>query len=78
MARLHTLTASELAPLLQSGTLSAQALATACLDRIAQRERTIGAWEYLDPDIVRHQSLLCDRRQAEGQPSAPYTAFPWR
>lgn len=76
MARLHTLTASELAPLLQSGTLSAQALATACLDRIAQRERTIGAWEYLDPDIVRHQSLLCDRRQAEGQPLGPLHGIP--
>lgn len=76
MDRLHTLTASELAPLLRSGTLSAQELANACLDRIAQRERTIGAWEYLDPDIVRHQSLLCDRRQAEGQPLGPLHGIP--
>lgn len=73
---LHTLTASELAPLLRSGEVSAQALTHACLERIAQREPVVGAWESLDSEYVRHQSLLCDQRQAQGQPLGPLHGIP--
>ncbi|QQE64823.1 glutamyl-tRNA amidotransferase [Leptolyngbya sp. BL0902] len=73
---LHTLTASELAPLLHAGEVSAQALAQACLDRIVQREPVVDAWEYLDPEYVRHQSRLCDQRRGEGHPLGPLHGIP--
>jgi Asp-tRNA(Asn)/Glu-tRNA(Gln) amidotransferase A subunit family amidase len=73
---LHTLTASEAAPLLHQETLSAQALMDACLGRIAQRETAVVAWEYLDPAMVRQHSLQCDQQQAQGQPLGPLHGIP--
>lgn len=76
MGRLHTLTASEVAPLLQSGELSAPALTEACLDRIAQRESAVGAWEYLDPALSHQQSHRCDQRRHSGQSLGPLHGIP--
>lgn len=73
---LHTLTASEAAPLLRQGALSAQAWMEACLGRIAQRETAVGAWEYLDPAMARQQSFRCDQQQAQGLPLGPLYGIP--
>jgi len=41
-----------LAQEIAAGRLSAESVTAACLDRIAEREAEIGAWEYLDPDTA--------------------------
>ena len=46
-----------------SGRLTAEALASACLDRIAAREAVVGAWHYLDRDAA-----LAAARQRDAEP----------
>src|SRR5438094_10369182 len=46
-----------------SGRLTAEALASACLDRIAAREAVVGAWQYLDRDAA-----LAAARQRDAEP----------
>jgi Asp-tRNA(Asn)/Glu-tRNA(Gln) amidotransferase A subunit family amidase len=41
---LHELGAADIVRLTHAGTLSAEAVVRACLERIAQREDTVGAW----------------------------------
>lgn len=50
MQSLHELSASECSAALAAGSVTAEALTRACLDRIAAREPLIGAWETLDAD----------------------------
>src|SRR5436309_11351881 len=45
-----------------AGRLTAEALASACLDRIAAREAVVGAWHYLDPEAAL---AAARRRDAE-------------
>src|SRR5438094_6517853 len=46
-----------------AGRLTAEALAAACLDRIAAREALVGAWHYLDPEAA-----LAAARQRDAEP----------
>src|SRR5437588_12444068 len=46
-----------------AGRLTAEALASACLDRIAAREAVVGAWQYLDRDAA-----LAAARQRDAEP----------
>src|SRR5256885_16959670 len=46
-----------------AGRLTAEALAAACLDRIAAREPVVGAWHYLDPEAA-----LAAARQRDAEP----------
>src|SRR6266478_6832973 len=46
-----------------AGRLAAEALVTACLDRIAARESVVGAWHHLDPDAA-----LAAARQRDAEP----------
>src|SRR5205814_9867758 len=46
-----------------AGRLTAEARATACLDRIAVREPVVGAWHYLDPEAA-----LAAARQRDAEP----------
>src|SRR2546430_15109258 len=46
-----------------AGRLTAEALASACLDRIAAREGVVGAWRYLDRDAA-----LAAARQRDAEP----------
>ena len=55
-----------------AGRLSAEALAIACLDRIAARERIVGAWHYLDRDAAH---AAARRRDAE-PPRGPLHGIP--
>src|SRR5215212_5170160 len=52
--------------------LTAEALATACLDRIAAREAVVGAWYYLD----REAALTAARRADASPPSGPLHGVP--
>jgi len=63
---LNTLTATEAARKIATGELSAEALVRACLDRVSEREQTIGAWEFIDPDAVIAEAKLRDSEQPRG------------
>ena len=57
--------ATEALPHLQDGRLSAEALASACLARVAQRDADVRAWVSID-----HQQVLEQARALDAQPAA--------
>src|SRR5918998_4754764 len=67
-----TLSARKAAQEIAAGRLRAEALMTACLERIAAREPVIGAWQYLDPEAA----LEAARRADESGPSGPLHGIP--
>jgi hypothetical protein len=91
---LTALSAREAAARVASGSLTAEALVRACLDRIGEREATTGAWHYLDPDRAIAEARQRDRAPRRGplhggprrgdpkviteQPPPPPRAAAWR
>ena len=63
---LISLTATDAARKINSGELTAEALVRACLDRVSEREPTIGAWEYIEPDAVIDEAKQRDSEQPLG------------
>ena len=57
---LHQLTASEIVGAIATKQTTAEAVARACLDHINAREPQVGAWIYLDPDLVIRQARALD------------------
>ena len=45
---------------IRSGEISSEELVRACLDRIEQREPTVHAWAFLDPELALVQARRCD------------------
>jgi Asp-tRNA(Asn)/Glu-tRNA(Gln) amidotransferase A subunit family amidase len=72
MTDLFRLTARDAATRIAAGTLTAQALVEACLDRIAAREPTVGAWAHLDAD----QALAEARARDQSTRSGPLQGVP--
>jgi amidase len=66
MKPLYELTATESVRAIAEGTLSSEALVTACLERIRDREESVGAWEYIDPPQALAQARTCDRGPIRG------------
>jgi Asp-tRNA(Asn)/Glu-tRNA(Gln) amidotransferase A subunit family amidase len=66
MPPLYELTATEAATAIANGTITSEALVTACLERITAREERLGAWEYLDAEQALAQARRCDRSPARG------------
>lgn len=73
---LNHLTATAARNQLQQGELSAQAWVEACLQRIAEREWLVGAWQYFNPDQALQQAKACDVLQAEGRPPGVLHGIP--
>ncbi len=61
MAKVNELTATEAARRLQTGELTAEALAAACLERIAEREETVRAWAFVDRKRALEHARALDR-----------------
>ncbi len=59
-AHMKPLSASEAVAKIEAGTLTSEALVRACLERIAEREPTVRAWAYLDPDLALAQAKAAD------------------
>ena len=59
--RMHEWTASEIVRAINDGKASAESVARACLDRIAEREPVVQAWQHLNPDRVIAQAKAIDR-----------------
>ena len=66
MKPLNQLTATEIVQAIAAGKASAEKVAKACLERIAAREPQVGAWHYLDPDLVLKQARAVDARGSAG------------
>jgi amidase len=64
--RLNELSAVEIAAAVAAGRASCEAVARACLERIAEREPEVLAWEHLDPDQVIAQARALDRGGRRG------------
>jgi len=67
-----SLSAHQAAWEIAAGQLRAEALMTACLERIAAREPEIGAWQYLDPEAALEAARRCDA----SAPSGPLHGIP--
>jgi Asp-tRNA(Asn)/Glu-tRNA(Gln) amidotransferase A subunit family amidase len=69
-------TAADLLRRLRSGELGAEALATSCLQRIAERDGAVRAWVTVRPDVVLAQARAADARRAAGQALGPLHGLP--
>ena len=65
-AALNEWSALEITAAIASGRATCEAVARACLERIAAREPRVLAWEYLDPDQVIAQARALDKSGRSG------------
>ena len=63
---LSGLSTTEMVSKIRSGEISSEELIQACLDRIEERESTIHAWKFLDPELALVQAQRCDTSEARG------------
>ncbi len=59
--KLNELTASEVVKNISTGSVTAEAVTKACLDRIKEREETVRAWAYIDPNYALAQARILDK-----------------
>lgn len=64
--KLHELTATGVVSAIAEGRATAEAVARACLDRIAEREPDVQAWQFLDPALVIQQAKALDAGSIRG------------
>jgi amidase len=64
--KFHELSALEIVHAIGARTTTCEAVTRACLERIAEREPTVGAWEFLDADLAIAQARALDRSGASG------------
>lgn len=63
---LNKLSATEIATGIAAGRFTAEDVTRACLDRIEEREKTVRAWAFLDPDRALAQARALDRGPSRG------------
>ena len=73
---LAQLGASEAANRMMQGVLTAEELVGACLERIAQVEPTVQAWQFLDEEHALAQARAADARRRSGEPVGPLNGIP--
>jgi Asp-tRNA(Asn)/Glu-tRNA(Gln) amidotransferase A subunit family amidase len=57
---MRPLSATEAVAAIEAGTLTSEKLVRDCLDRIAEREATVKAWAFLDPELAISQAKAAD------------------
>lgn len=60
------LSASAAADAIAAGRLTSETLTRACLERIAERDDSVRAWTFLDPDLALAAARAADRSPARG------------
>ena len=70
------LTANQIVSQLAQGSLSAEAVTKACLDRIEALEPTVQAWAHYDGQLALMQAKEADRRRMQGLPLGPLHGVP--
>lgn len=73
---LFQMSASEAAAAIRAGTITAEELVAACLERIETLEETVGAWAALDPEHALKQARDRDEARKEGKGSGPLHGIP--
>jgi Asp-tRNA(Asn)/Glu-tRNA(Gln) amidotransferase A subunit family amidase len=73
---IERLTASEARAELTSGRLTSEALVTACLARIAERDEAVAAWAHIDAGRALEDARLSDAQRASGKPVPPLSGIP--
>ncbi|NNE83492.1 MAG: amidase [Alphaproteobacteria bacterium] len=63
---LNHLSASAIARKIAAGETTAVAVVEACLARIDEREETLRAWAFIDPELALAQARACDKAPATG------------
>ena len=63
---LNQLGAADAAARIATGKLTSEALVRACLERIEEREGSVHAWAFLDPDLALSQARARDRERPRG------------
>lgn len=66
MSKLNTLSALEAARRIARREITAEQLVRDCLDRIAERDAQVQAWQYLDPELALAQARVLDRGPLRG------------
>jgi len=66
MALLTELSAVELLAGIESGDFTVRDVVKACIDRIAERDNGIKAWEYFQPDLVDEQLIKLEQQAHRG------------
>ncbi len=69
-------TAADAARRIEAGEITSEMLVRACLDRIAEREETVQAWAYLDPDFALEQARRADDFRTAGGFGGPLHGVP--
>jgi len=64
--KLNELTATEIVKLTQNDGVTAEAVVRACLERIAERENAVQAWQFIDPELSLKQARAIDARGHRG------------
>ena len=72
MNKFNEFTATEVVKKIKTGQVTAEAVMRDCLDRVAEREATIKAWAYLNPEQALKAAIEIDR----GEKSAPLAGLP--
>jgi amidase len=62
----HTLTATEIVAAVQGGEITCESVAQACLDRVAERDPDVQAWEFVDPENVLRHARAIDKNSTKG------------
>ena len=57
----NELTALEALTRIKAGSLTSEALVEACLQRVSEREKTVGAWKFISPDQARKTARNVDK-----------------
>jgi Asp-tRNA(Asn)/Glu-tRNA(Gln) amidotransferase A subunit family amidase len=73
---LHCLGVREAAEAIRRGELSSEDLTRALLERIAQREDSVRAFQWIDPARALDLARRADRRCADGEPLGPLHGIP--
>jgi amidase len=63
---INHLSASEMARQIAHGDLTSEAVVSACLARIEERDAAVQAWAYLDSDLALRQARFRDREPSRG------------
>lgn len=63
---LNRLTATELVTAIRAGRATCEAVTRSCLEHIAEREPTVQAWQYLNPDQAIAEAKLRDQSDKRG------------
>lgn len=70
------LTARDAAWRIADGVMTSSDYVASCLDRIAEEEERVQAWEFIDRDKAMRQAENCDRRRRLGLPLPPLHGVP--